>query len=217
MGNHIKYPRTLHLPWSRPTSDDKILKDDDIFLGQEVVVTLKMDGENTTMYDDKLHARSLDSNNHYTRNWVKGEWGKIKHQLKGFRICGENVWAKHTISYHDLESYFFVFSIWDDETNICYDWDTTEHYTDLLELINVPVIYRGIYDKEKIIETFKDYDLNEGYVIRNVNSFHYNDFHLNVAKYVKPKFQQAINASDKHWLYDKIEKNLLKSERNNKL
>lgn len=59
----IKYPRTYHLPFSEGfTSDDKVLENDDIFHNKEVVVTVKMDGENTTIYPTgEYHARSLDS------------------------------------------------------------------------------------------------------------------------------------------------------------
>lgn len=212
MSDYYKYPRTPHLPWSRPTSDDKKLVDDSQFHGKQVVVTLKMDGENTTMYKDKYHARSLDSNNHYTRNWVKGEWGRIAHQLEGLRICGENLWAEHTIKYHDLESYFYVFSIWyTDNQNFCCNWQTTKELAEVLELTMVPVIYEGIYDPELIDRLFcNEYDMNEGYVIRTVEGFKYEDFGKHVAKYVKPKFQQAVNSSTKHWLYDKIESNKLK-------
>lgn len=41
------------------------------FLKGPVVITEKMDGENTTLYRDGLHARSLDSRHHPSRNWVK--------------------------------------------------------------------------------------------------------------------------------------------------
>ncbi len=59
-----KYHRTPHLPFSEgATSDDKILKTDDHFYRMEdVVVTIKMDGENTTVYPDgTFHARSIAS------------------------------------------------------------------------------------------------------------------------------------------------------------
>ena len=58
----IKYPRTPHLPYSMSkTDDDKTLPDDSQFEDMNVVVTIKMDGENTTIYPDGyVHARSLD-------------------------------------------------------------------------------------------------------------------------------------------------------------
>lgn len=209
----VKYPRTPHLPWSRPTSDDKKLWDDTQFHGKEVVVTLKMDGENTSMYEDRYHARSLDSNNHYTHNYVKGIWGRIKHELRDLRVCGENLWAEHTIKYNDLEDYFYVFSIWDTNSNECFDWDTTEDMCEYLGLHMVPVIYRGIYNSDLIKQTFeKSYSEHEGYVVRTYDSFGYHRFADCVAKYVKPAFSQKVHESEKHWLYDIIEPNKLKND-----
>ena len=68
----IKYPRTPHLPWSPgASSDDVLLIDTQMFMGKPVVISEKMDGENTTLYADRLHARSLDSRHHPSRTWVK--------------------------------------------------------------------------------------------------------------------------------------------------
>ena len=73
--NRIKYPRTLHIPSSPgATSDDKMLTASqyvEFFQGRNIQITEKMDGENTTLYSDYLHARSLDSRHHPSRDWVK--------------------------------------------------------------------------------------------------------------------------------------------------
>lgn len=67
-----KYPRTAHLPWSPgATSDDIYQGNLSPFAGKQVVVTEKMDGENTTLYRDFVHARSIDSRFHPSRTWVK--------------------------------------------------------------------------------------------------------------------------------------------------
>jgi hypothetical protein len=57
-----KYPRTFHLPFSLAvSSDDKLLQSLDSFVGNRVIVTEKMDGENTSLYSDgTTHARSID-------------------------------------------------------------------------------------------------------------------------------------------------------------
>lgn len=124
-GNLYKYPRTFHLPWSEgATQDDKITNDLSLF-EKEIVVTIKMDGENTTCYSDYIHARSLDSRNHVSRNWVKAFHATFKHNIPiGWRICGENLFAQHSIRYDNLESYFYLFSIWDDNNN-CLNWADT--------------------------------------------------------------------------------------------
>lgn len=71
---YIKYPRTFHLPCSpNATDDDKKLKSDDHFNKfKEVVVTVKMDGENCTVYNDGyIHARSIDGSSYPWQSKVK--------------------------------------------------------------------------------------------------------------------------------------------------
>jgi hypothetical protein len=104
MVNAIKYPRTPHLPWSPgASSDDVFLIDTQMFMGKSVVITEKMDGENTTLYPDHLHARSLDSRHHPSRTWVKQWHQTLAHDIpQGWRICGENLYAQHSVSYTQL-------------------------------------------------------------------------------------------------------------------
>ena len=150
MTKHTKYPRTPHLPWSEKLgSDDRRLDSVDHFNGKEVIVTIKLDGENTTMYNDHIHARSLDSAHHPSRDWVKGLWGDIRYHIpKDWRLCGENVYTKYTIHYHGLKTYFYVFSIWDKDT--CLTWEDTLEWCELLGLTPVPVVYKGLFDLNKI-------------------------------------------------------------------
>lgn len=98
------YPRTPHLPWSPGASGDDVRTGDLSGLrGLEVVVTEKLDGENTTLYQDGLHARSLDSAHHPSRTWVKALQGRIGPSIPaGWRICGENLYARHSIPYREL-------------------------------------------------------------------------------------------------------------------
>jgi RNA ligase len=95
----VKYPRTYHLPWSEGIQDDdRTLESLDAFAGRRVVVTEKMDGENTSLYRDHLHARSLDGRHHPSRNWVKQFWSRLRADIpEGWRICGENLYARHSI------------------------------------------------------------------------------------------------------------------------
>ena len=78
------------------------------------MVTEKLDGENTTLYADGLHARSLDSAHHPSRAWVKALHGRIGDaDPGGWRVCGENMYARHSIAYDELDSWFYGFSVWD--------------------------------------------------------------------------------------------------------
>ncbi len=208
-----KYPKTKHCPWSPGTqSDDRILESMNHFHGKEVVVTEKLDGENTSIYKGFFHARSLDSPMHPSRSWVAQMIGERLYDLpEHLRICGENCYALHSIHYKSLEDYFFVFSIWDNEKNVCLSWDETLEWCALLNLKTVPVLYRGTYDEELIKNTLftkvKDNgDEMEGYVIRMTNEFAYDDFAMNMAKYVRAKHVQPDAG---HWLSKPVTPNEL--------
>lgn len=202
----IKYPRTYHLYNSEGcTSDDK--KHDYYWNlnGKVIVITEKMDGENTTMMKDCIYARSIDSNNHSSRNYVKGMWGNIKNDIPdNFRICGENLYAKHSIQYDNLESYFLVFSIWNGNT--CLNWQETLQWCELLNLTTVPVLYYGDYCDLKHFSNKIDTTIQEGFVVRNAGEFELNDFKDNVAKWVR---KNHVSTS-KHWMSNKIIPNKLK-------
>jgi hypothetical protein len=212
MSDHYKYPRTPHLPWSEKLSDDdKMIESLNGFIGKNVIVTVKLDGENTTMYNDHIHARSLDSKHHPSRDWVKGLWGNLRFSIPdGWRICGENMYAKHTIPYNNLATYFYVFSIWTDN-NVCLSWKDTVEWCELFGLKHVPVIYDGRFEVEKIKNLYqKEYngDPCEGYVLRVAEEFKYEDFGKSMGKFVSSQFQ----IGDTHWMYDKIIPNQLKNE-----
>lgn len=203
--DQVKYPRTMHCTWSEGLhDDDRMLKDMSFFEGKQVVVTEKLDGENTSMYHNYIHARSIDSRTHPTRNWVKNFWASnIAGQLpEGWRLCGENLFAVHSIAYEALPSYFMGFSLWD-EVNQCFSWSDTLEWFEILGVESVPVLYRGVYDEAAIkalYDSKKDWATSEGYVIRLENSFHYSDFRRSVAKFVRKGHVQTA----KHWLHGRL-------------
>ncbi len=208
---YTKYPRTLHFPFSEGVASDDKIQTDLSYLENTATANLeKMDGENTTMYSDYIHARSLDSNNHESRNFVKGIWGTIKHDIPfGWRICGENLYAKHSIGYDNLESYFNVFSIWN-EHNVCLSLKETLEFCELLGLVHVPILYEGVFDINHIKSFSESLDLTkqEGFVVRNTNSFDFKDFNKNVIKWVR---KNHVN-TDTHWMNAKIIPNTLKNK-----
>lgn len=207
----IKYPRTYHVPWSDgKTSDDKTLKDMSLFNNKRVIVTEKIDGENITMYSDFLHARSIESKDHESRHLLKMYHASLAHNIpKGWRICGENIYAKHSIEYSELESYFLVFSVWNEE-NKCLNWNDTVKFVESLNINIVPVIYDGIYNEYEIKKLSKRKskygDIQEGYVIRTEHEFEYSEFKNNVAKFVRKNHVQT----DKNWMRQIVVKNKLK-------
>jgi ATP-dependent RNA circularization protein (DNA/RNA ligase family) len=181
------------------------------FLGKRIVITEKMDGENTTITRDYCHARSVDSARHESRNRVTALWQKVRFDIPAdWRICGENLYAKHSIEYNNLNSYFLGFSIWNEE-NVCLSWSETQEWFELLGITPVSTLAEGTFftcDEIRNVEKSLNPTKQEGYVIRLADAFHYKDFHISVAKYVRKNHVQ----SDAHWMHKSIIKNQLSGE-----
>lgn len=207
---YVKYPRTYHLPWSPGVGkDDRVMEDMDKLVSGEVVATIKMDGENTTMYRDHIHARSVDSGNHPSRNWVRSMHGAIAHEIPdGWRICGENLYAMHSIHYSGLPSYFQVFSVWNDK-NVCLSWDETKEWAELLGLPVVPEFFRGSFADFKNKKVPAQWGGNEceGVVVRVTRAFEYGEFRQVVGKYVRFNHVQTHG----HWMRQMITPNKLRT------
>lgn len=205
-----KFPRIYHIDFSEgSTSDDKFLQSYDFFKDKNVTVSIKLDGENTTIYDDgSCHARSVDSKDHPSRKWIKKYANSIGKSLPtGYRICGENLYAKHSIYYENLDTYFYAFSIWD-ENNKALSIDDTLEYCSMLEIKHVPIIFRGKFDY-KIIKTLYLTTVSsghEGIVVRIDDSFDYNNMSECLFKAVRKNHVQT----SEHWMNQEVVPNLLK-------
>ena len=217
MDQLYKYPRTPHLPWSRSkTEDDKVLDNVDHFVGKKVVCSSKLDGESTSLYPDHIHARSVDSKHHPSRSWVKNLWQTIRHDIpRGWRICGENMYAKHSIAYSALPSYFLVYAIFN-EANVCLSWEGLKMWCELLDLTHVPVLHEGIWDEEAVKACMTGVSKyggeQEGYVVRLASAFYYSEFRSSVAKFVRANHVQT----DDFWMNKPVVKNLLAEKKNEK-
>jgi hypothetical protein len=129
---------------------------------------------------------------------------------EGWRVCCENVFAKHSIHYTNLDSYIYMFSIWN-EHNVCLSWSETTEWSELLEIPLVPILYKGIYNEELIRSIYNPiYNGNEceGYVLRSFDSFEYKNFRKNVVKYVRSCHITGNN----HWRNGPIIQNGLKDD-----
>ena len=217
--DRTKYPRTMNFPWSGSNSSDDVWWDDcSLFEGKEVVVTEKMDGECTTIYPDgHVHARSVDSKHHPSRSHVKALAAQIAYKMgENIRLCGENVYAFHSIFYTELPSYFLAYGAY--QGNTCLSWRETELLCLAFEVPTVPIIYKGIWDEDKIRNLWEGKGAYptfsspsgppceaEGYVVRVTEEFPYDEFRSHCAKYVRPNHVTTSS----HWLEGPVVPNLL--------
>lgn len=194
-----KYPRTPHLPFSRSVqSDDVRLKDSSFLLGQEVVITEKMDGENTTAYSFGVHARSLDSAYHPSRSVVRAWHGSVAYLMpENYRFVMENLYAEHSIRYDSLDSFLNLFAVVQDNDTYL-SWDDVEAWAAELGIPTAPVLFRGVLEESVFAQVIASLDTEhqEGFVVRSAEAFAEDKFAEHVAKWVRPRHVQTTE----HWL-----------------
>jgi hypothetical protein len=206
-----KYTRTKHHPMSKSiTGDDKVISLADLekCYGNEYVASLKMDGECTTIYKNGYtHARSIDSKYHKSRTWINSFAASICFKIpSGLRVCGENLFAKHSIKYLNLPSYFMGFSVWGDD-DISLSWDDTVALFEKIGVTPVEVVWRGILTPDIVKSVFTSIDTTtqEGVVFRPTSMVSFDNFGKEAFKVVREGHVQT----DGHWLHAQVIKNEL--------
>ena len=162
-----------------------------------LVATEKMDGENTTIHQLGSHARSPESRNHPSRDWLKAFAAGISHQLyNDERIIGENVFARHSVAYENLPSYFLGFA-WV-VGDLVQSWQDTLDRFEELGVTPVPVLYRGPYHADLFanLASALDTQKQEGFVVRVERAFLEKEMPTVLGKYVRAGHVQ----SDIHWM-----------------
>jgi hypothetical protein len=202
-----KYGRTFHLPFSPgATSDDKIMAALDGLMVEDLVFTEKMDGENTTIHHLGSHARSPDSRYHPSRDWLKAFAAGISPRLaENERIIGENLFARHSLGYEALPSFFLGFAwITDSEVQ---SWDMTLDRFAELGISPVPLIHRCPYRPTLFADIAARLDpaRQEGFVVRIAGAFPEQDMPTAMGKYVRA----GHVASDRHWMTTELVPNRL--------
>jgi hypothetical protein len=214
MSTPPKYPSTPHWPWSEKVHrDDTISTCPENFVGVPVVVTEKIDGGNTCLYNGEVYARSVASP--CREGWmgmVRKHHGWKTNQVE-WRDCayyGEDIFGVHSIEYEPVSEAetFRLFASREVPDGGCWSqdfwhsWSSVETTAALMEVPLVPVLFRGVfYSMEDITAFFQEELLKpsslggerEGFVMRLEGGFA--DFRSSVCKYVRPNHVQT----DQHW------------------
>jgi hypothetical protein len=206
----MKYPKTMHL-LSSPNlqNDDRRIESMERLIGQEVVITEKLDGENTSFHFDKVHVRSEDEmERHPSRSIIKAIWGAVRYQIPPhIQIVGENLYAKHSIYYDRLTDFFYVFAVIDKERKVFLSVDDTLEWCNKLALYHVPILFRGHYGGEDdfMVPASSTYgDECEGYVVRDVKEIPVDEWKVRAAKYVRAKHVKTTEHWKTDWIPNKL-------------
>jgi RNA ligase len=210
----MKYPRTFHFHFSPgATNDDRIAPDFDNLVGKPIVITEKLDGENTCLNHKGVFARSHSAP---TRNPWAGylwqHWDMLNQSLGEIEIFGESLFAIHSLTYTGLDSHFYVFAIRQGE--LWLDWEEVKMYAGLVDFPTVPVLFEGILPTaqalQKLIDelvqmpsSLSDENIGltprEGIVARVQASFSNDAFPASVLKWVRENHVQTDEHWTRHW------------------
>jgi len=176
------------MPWSKwATNDDKIATTVDKLIGVPIVLTEKMDGSNTSLEREGCFSRShAGAPTHASFDLLKAIHSHIKMAIDpGLQLFGEWCFARHSIEYSELPSYFFLFGIRDVNENIWYHWEDVQCYANLISAVTVPILFEGVVSSEKelqqLVESFMNQPsacggIREGVVARVQREFKDNEF-----------------------------------------
>lgn len=215
-----KYNRTFHFPWSPgATNDDKIATNLGHLIGNEIVITEKMDGSNTSLEADGCFARTHSGPpTHASFDGLKALHASIKYKIpESTQLFGEWCYAQHSIIYNELPGYFMLFNVRyiNPIEPLWASWEEVEMWGQELEVPTVPVLFKGTVSKEiqlqDLIESFmiqpsSHGGIREGVVARLSQGFSNTNFSQCVMKCVRANHVQT----SEHWKDQEIVKNKLK-------
>ena len=203
---NVRYPKTSYWPWS-----PSIGRGDDVhanparFVGEDVVVTEKLDGGNTLLHAGKVYARSVSAPS-------EAKWMAMVKKHHAWKVnepdvwlYGEDVYGVHSIEYDPVPEHetFYAFALRNGDGAFA-AFAEVEAYAKHREIPVVPVLFRGRFRSVAEISAFmKQAHVEpsalggdrEGVVMRLARGFPAAEFQDNVCKSVRPGHVQ----SDEHW------------------
>ncbi len=200
----MKYPRTPHLPQSPGgTVDDKRLLDLSVLYHRPLIATEKLDGSNVCLQRDACFARShAQAPTHPSFDMFKARHARVQSRIPEYlQIFGEWLYAKHSIHYTALTSYFMLFGVRDTAKMRWASWAEVELWAEELGVPTAPVLFRAdpSVSLEALIRKFgtdgdpvsKMGGEREGFVVRWADEFADEDFERAVAKFVRADHVQT--------------------------
>lgn len=208
MHNPPKYPSIPHWPFSETIHrDDTLHKYAGNFLKKDIIITEKIDGGNTCLWNGNVYARSTVSPS--TAGWmamVKKHhgWKTNREFCKNLVFYGEDIYGVHSIEYgpvHESETYY-LFGVRDEDTFL--SWEQVCYLASILEIKTVPLVAYGMFSSMEELTNFLRMEIKkpsvlggarEGFVIRTTGDIPAGVFGLHMCKYVRKGHVQT----DEHW------------------
>ncbi len=201
-----KYPSTPYWPWSPALGRaDDIHRNPGRFVGEDVVVTEKLDGGNTLLHAGQVYARSVStpSDSPWLAMVKKHHAWKVKEP--DVFLYGEDLYGVHSITYGPVaeQRTFYAFALRGGD-GVFASFPEVEAYGKLRDIPVAPVLFRGHFGSVADIRAFMEEAHDEpsalggereGVVMRLSRRFPAEEFPGNVCKSVRVGHVQT----DEHW------------------
>lgn len=211
---HAKYPKTPYLNFSPGYENGDRYIDTKDLLGKPLAITVKKDGSCVTLSRDTCGARNGHDAEHPSFNMLKARHAALKDAIpEGIQLFGEWLYARHSIHYTGplaLRDYFQVFAVYDQNEQLFLGQDDVQIMCDDLDLVMVEraavVCYYAEWELIQGISVAGEAAIargEEGVVVKSMYPYHYTQFAVNAAKYVRENHVQT----SEHWRKQAIVKN----------
>ena len=152
--NNMTWPKILHWPTSpHKSSRNPAVRAED-FLFKPVVITEKLDGSNTMLYNGEIYSRNstAPARQAYNAMVLKHHAWKTTGEYRDYYIFGENTYAIHSIRYgqQDAVDTFRLFAIVQAMRGLM-SWRSTIEIAAELAIPTVPVLYEAIFTSKNEI------------------------------------------------------------------
>ena len=214
---HVKYPKTPYLPFSPGYAHgDRYISLSDL-INKPLAITIKRDGSCVVLGRDLCAARNGTEARHASFNLLKQRHAGFRMQIPEHTLLyGEWLYAKHSIHYTGktaLRDFLEIFAVYDQKDQLFLSQDEVARICKSINLLMVEAISYATYDTEWALVnglnaagTKAVAQGQEGIVVKSVYPFHYTQFALNTAKFVREGHVQT----DEHWSQQKITPNEVK-------
>ncbi|HEB69713.1 MAG TPA: DNA ligase [Desulfobulbus sp.] len=222
--NFIKFPSTPHLAVLPGVSirGDKVLDEEQRkeFLRHKLIVEEKIDGANLGISFDKGGNLLLQNRGGYLDKPFTGQWKKLPDWLHvkadllfdaledRLILFGEWCYARHSVSYSKLPSWFLGFDVLEKKTRNFWPVKKRDNLLKKAGIPAVPLLANGHFSFPELEELLACSKLSsepaEGIYLR----YERDGRLVSRAKLVRPAFIQAVN---EHWSKSQIRPNTLVS------
>jgi hypothetical protein len=164
--------------------------------------------------DGQVFARThAQPASHSSFSWVKEQALSFQYELGDLELFGENMFGIHSIEYHNLESFFYVFGV--RSRGVWLSWDEVVEVAERCGLPTVPVLFRGRFSSAKQLQQHIEAWMQEssavgvnttpeGFVVRRTDGFPEATFSDCIAKYVRAGHVQTDESWKRTWQKAKL-------------